>query len=91
MLFHRDFNRRMTHRLVSSLLFALIAAPAPGDEGMDFFENKIRPILVNRCYECHSEQRGKQKAASGWTAAPVGRSAATADRRWCPAIWTAAS
>ncbi|MCP3696015.1 MAG: DUF1549 domain-containing protein, partial [Planctomycetaceae bacterium] len=23
---------------------------------LEFFENKIRPILVNRCYECHSQK-----------------------------------
>ena len=25
------------------------------DDGTDFFENKIRPILVKHCYECHGE------------------------------------
>jgi hypothetical protein len=25
---------------------------------MDFFEAKIRPVLVGRCYECHSSQTG---------------------------------
>src|SRR5215218_8165571 len=23
-------------------------------EGLDFFEKNIRPVLVERCYECHS-------------------------------------
>ena len=27
--------------------------------GIVFFENKIRPVLVNRCYECHSEDAEK--------------------------------
>lgn len=37
-----------------------------------FFENKVRPILVSRCYDCHSEQAGKQKGGlwldrrAGW-------------------------
>ena len=30
-----------------------IRAAEPGD-GVDFFERKVRPILVQRCYECHS-------------------------------------
>ena len=30
-----------------------IAAPAEGD-GMEFFEKEVRPVLVNRCYQCHS-------------------------------------
>ncbi len=25
-------------------------------EGVDFFEQKIRPVLVNQCYQCHSAQ-----------------------------------
>ncbi|MEE2639788.1 MAG: hypothetical protein VX768_04120, partial [Planctomycetota bacterium] len=24
-----------------------------------WFEKKIRPLLVNRCYSCHSRQKGK--------------------------------
>ncbi|MFT5465180.1 MAG: hypothetical protein ACI8UO_000267 [Verrucomicrobiales bacterium] len=28
---------------------------------VDFFENEVRPILVERCYECHSEEAGKRK------------------------------
>ena len=24
------------------------------DEGIEFFEEKIRPVLVKQCYECHS-------------------------------------
>ena len=26
-----------------------------------FFENRVRPILVEHCYECHSEKSGKRK------------------------------
>jgi len=32
---------------------ALLAA-SPSAEQTEFFEKQIRPILVNRCYECHS-------------------------------------
>jgi hypothetical protein len=31
------------------------------EEGFTFFENHIRPILVESCYECHSDQTGKSK------------------------------
>src|SRR5207244_4398324 len=30
-------------------------------EQTDFFEGKIRPILSNKCYKCHSAQEGKSK------------------------------
>ena len=37
------------------------ASPACDDEaaGIAFFESKIRPVLVERCYECHSGQAKK--------------------------------
>jgi len=28
-------------------------------EGIDFFESKIRPLLIHRCYECHSVEHGQ--------------------------------
>src|SRR5262245_33114194 len=30
-------------------------------EGIEFFESKIRPVLVNKCYECHSTKAAKVK------------------------------
>ena len=36
-----------------------LAAAAP--EGIEFFENHIRPVLVQNCYKCHSEEAGKAK------------------------------
>jgi hypothetical protein len=32
-----------------------------GREGIEFFEAKIRPVLVNKCYECHSAKAAKVK------------------------------
>jgi hypothetical protein len=32
------------------------AVPKPSAEDLDFFEKKIRPVLVDRCYKCHSAQ-----------------------------------
>jgi hypothetical protein len=32
------------------------AGPALPPEAVEFFETKIRPVLVERCYECHSEK-----------------------------------
>ena len=39
---------------------ALIAAVSAPAEDADLFESKIRPILVEHCYECHSADK-KQK------------------------------
>ncbi|MAD23842.1 MAG: hypothetical protein CMO44_06665 [Verrucomicrobiales bacterium] len=39
-------------------LSCMVAAEA---EGVEFFENHIRPVLVENCYKCHSEEAGKAK------------------------------
>ncbi len=31
------------------------AAPAADPDGVEFFEKRIRPVLVERCYSCHAE------------------------------------
>ncbi|MEQ8784815.1 MAG: PSD1 and planctomycete cytochrome C domain-containing protein [Pirellulaceae bacterium] len=53
--------------LASCLVVALLApAAAFADEGHDFFENKIRPVLVEHCYGCHSaEAQQKDKLKGG--------------------------
>ncbi|QDU28365.1 Planctomycete cytochrome C [Anatilimnocola aggregata] len=33
----------------------MVSAQAPSAEDVKFFENKIRPVLVKHCYECHSK------------------------------------
>lgn len=44
------------------LLIALLhSGIARGTEGFGYFKAKVEPILVARCYECHSEEAGKQK------------------------------
>ena len=40
-------------------------AQSPAAKGIEFFESKIRPVLVEHCYRCHSEaakKKGKLKA-----------------------------
>lgn len=57
---------------VISLIFAGTMASGLAEDGIEFFESKVRPILVSRCYECHSEEAGKQKGGlwldrrAGW-------------------------
>ena len=37
----------------------------PSPEGIAFFETKIRPVLVERCYSCHSEDAIKNDKLEG--------------------------
>jgi hypothetical protein len=55
-----------TVRATAALLGALaIAAGAPArageEEGLEFFEKKVRPVLVQHCFPCHSVAAGKLK------------------------------
>ena len=54
-----------THSILSlSLIFAgaLQAQEAePTTEQIQFFESKIRPVLIDACYECHSSEGGRVK------------------------------
>ena len=36
------------------------ATPASSD-GIEFFEKKVRPVIVEHCYECHSSASKKVK------------------------------
>src|SRR4051812_13442507 len=52
--------------LLVALASTAAAAPKtaeqhPTKEGAEFFEKKIRPILVKHCYECHSGDAKKAK------------------------------
>jgi hypothetical protein len=41
------------------ILIALLCLPIMGradDSGVEFFEKKIRPILLDECYQCHSQE-----------------------------------
>lgn len=59
------------HPIARALCFPFAAgllttpgASAAGDDGVEFFEKKIRPVLIGHCYKCHSveaEQKGKLK------------------------------
>jgi hypothetical protein len=53
------------------VIMGIIAAPrrAPADDpptsdtaaGITFFESRVRPVLVEHCYKCHSIEAGKSK------------------------------
>ena len=48
--------------LVFPFRSSLADEPKPSPEALEFFEKKIRPLLVNNCFNCHSADN---KAAGG--------------------------
>lgn len=46
-----------------SMAYGGTQAAAPSAAGLEFFEKKVRPILIERCYECHSAEAGKTKGS----------------------------
>ena len=55
-----DMRPRSATTLVLLASAAVLTAAQPSDAQLDFFEKRIRPILAERCYECHSAEK-KQK------------------------------
>lgn len=49
--------------LATFLLLAGASHAAPQDTGIQFFESKIRPLFVEKCYACHSSQAKKLKGS----------------------------
>lgn len=42
--------------------FPLVTASAADGNGLEFFESRIRPVLVEHCYSCHSPEAKEVKA-----------------------------
>lgn len=65
----RGFYSPMVRTLIVAALFwvetplsrAATKKAAITPEQLDFFEKKIRPVLANHCYECHSEEQDAMK------------------------------
>jgi hypothetical protein len=56
------YKSEMNRLLITAFAAASIAQAAESDqEGIAFFESRIRPALAKYCYECHSEEPGKSK------------------------------
>ena len=75
-----DMKRKWVVLTVS--VAAVVGAHGADAAGGAFFEQKIRPVLVEHCYECHSEQAKKIKGGlrldfrAGWVAGGDGGTAA---------------
>src|SRR3989454_5667605 len=58
----RHFVRARVLAGLAAMIASLTAAFGSSEStGFDFFERKIRPIFVERCYQCHSAQAEKLK------------------------------
>jgi cytochrome c553 len=49
------------HRLAAALVVVLLPAGGRATEGTEFFEKKVRPVLADHCYSCHSAAGKKTK------------------------------
>jgi hypothetical protein len=47
--------------LLACILIPTWPAVARSDEGVEFFEKKVRPVLAEHCYRCHSSEPGKKQ------------------------------
>lgn len=59
-------RQRLAILLSLSLFGGLVGSgrtAEPDPKGIEFFENKVRPILVTHCYECHSTKAAKLKGS----------------------------
>src|SRR5436190_15091670 len=54
-------TRQAIMRNITVLTLALLAPSARGDAGVEFFEKKVRPVLAEHCYGCHSEAAKKKR------------------------------
>jgi hypothetical protein len=57
------FAARSLMSVLVGLPTALLSADSLAPADLDFFEKKVRPILIERCYECHSAESGKTKGS----------------------------
>lgn len=68
----RSVSLVLTILLLAGACADLCRAAEISEADLRFFENRIRPILVEHCYECHSEEAGKSKGGlwldrrAGW-------------------------
>ncbi|HEX3149957.1 MAG TPA: DUF1553 domain-containing protein [Gemmataceae bacterium] len=51
--------------LGAATLVSILTAPAMAEPGDEFFEKKIRPVLVEQCLKCHSAEAEKAKKLKG--------------------------
>jgi hypothetical protein len=51
--------------IVTGLLTVALPADEPDAAGIEFFEARIRPVLAEHCYGCHSTKAAAEKKLKG--------------------------
>jgi hypothetical protein len=51
--------------LKHSVVFLCLAGVVQADEKLNFFESKIRPVLADKCYSCHSVKAAEEGKLKG--------------------------
>ena len=59
-MFYRLVAKPVCLRLLFAAVTVSFGTTTAADDPFEFFEKRIRPVLVQRCYECHS-RASKQK------------------------------
>ncbi len=68
-----------------------VEAAKPTAAGLAFFEKKIRPVLVERCYQCHSADSEKVKGGPVLDMRAGVREGGDSGTRWCRGMCAKAS
>src|SRR5687768_60909 len=56
------FHRHSVAPIIGAILSLFVSAPLFAQTSdVDFFETKIRPVLVQRCYSCHNSKLAAPK------------------------------
>ena len=61
-MFNKKANAFLCFFLVVTSANPVMANEAFSSEDIAFFESKVRPLLAEQCYKCHSQQAKKLKA-----------------------------
>ena len=59
--FNRNFIARLVFCTFTALQLLKVSAKADEAKNMEFFEKKVRPLLLEHCSKCHSSQEKKTK------------------------------
>jgi hypothetical protein len=60
-----DFNRPFFALAFMAAFAPMLKAQPPDAKGIEFFETRIRPVLAEHCYRCHSEEAAKKHKLKG--------------------------